>query len=160
MTEADKDAVAFRPSAACEGERCYCGETAAKKIGEEILFDDPMPHRHNLTRYVCAAHYAQIMGPLGAKQVGLASLARQATEQVSDDAPGPVAPCCLPGGACYEAGLADVQHEAPPAPKLDDAVEALTDIRNRILCPVGPTPTLEQIGEIASAALAKLERGR
>jgi hypothetical protein len=35
------------------------------------LFDDPIPRRHNLTRYICAKHYAQLMGPAGAKQVGL-----------------------------------------------------------------------------------------
>jgi hypothetical protein len=56
-------------STACEGERCFCGQPAVKKIGEEIMFDDPNPHRHNLTAYVCAEHYAQIMGPAGAEQV-------------------------------------------------------------------------------------------
>lgn len=65
------DCGMVRPSAACIGEICFCGRPAAKKIGEEILFDDPLPNRHNLTRYVCADHYAQIMGPLGARQVGL-----------------------------------------------------------------------------------------
>jgi hypothetical protein len=30
--------------------------------------------------------------------------------------------------------------------------EVLIDIRNRILCPVGPTPSLDQIAEIASRA--------
>jgi hypothetical protein len=34
--------------------------------------------------------------------------------------------------------------------------EALLDIRNRILCPVGPTPTLDELEEIASAAVAKV----
>lgn len=58
-------------SASCVGEYCHCGAPAAKKVGEEILHDDPMPNRHNLTAYVCAAHYAEMMGPLGAKQVGL-----------------------------------------------------------------------------------------
>ena len=62
-------------SAACRGETCWCGEPAAKKVGEEIPFDDPMPVRHNLTAYICAEHYAQLMGPLGAKQVGLAASA-------------------------------------------------------------------------------------
>lgn len=57
-------------SAACQGERCWCGQPAAKKVGEEILFDDPMPRRHNLTSYICGEHYAQLMGPLGAEQVG------------------------------------------------------------------------------------------
>jgi hypothetical protein len=58
------------PGRACIGEKCWCGAPAAKKVGEEILFDDPNPNRHNLTSYVCAAHYAQLMGPLGAKQIG------------------------------------------------------------------------------------------
>jgi hypothetical protein len=62
------------PGKACIGEKCWCGAPAAKKVGEEILFDDPCPERHNLTSYVCARHYAQLMGPLGAKQVGLAAL--------------------------------------------------------------------------------------
>lgn len=31
--------------------------------------------------------------------------------------------------------------------------EALTDIRNRVLCPVGPAPTIDQLGEIAGRAL-------
>jgi hypothetical protein len=59
-------------SATSEGERCaMCGAPAVKKVGEEIPFDDPNQPRHNLTAYVCAQHYADIMGPLGAEQVGL-----------------------------------------------------------------------------------------
>ena len=38
-------------------------------------------------------------------------------------------------------------------PPSDVAREALIDIRNRILCPVGPSPSLDQIAEIASSAL-------
>jgi hypothetical protein len=57
-------------SKACGGERCHCGEPAVRKVGEEILFDDPMPRRHNLTAYICARHYAELMGPLGAQHVG------------------------------------------------------------------------------------------
>lgn len=57
-------------SKSCEGERCWCGAPAAKKVGEEIPFDDPAPARHNLTAYVCGAHYAQMMGPHGVAQVG------------------------------------------------------------------------------------------
>ena len=67
------DCGQLMPSRACVGEKCWCGAAAAKKIGEEILFDDPMPTRHNLTAYVCASHYAQMMGRAGAEQVGLAS---------------------------------------------------------------------------------------
>lgn len=58
-------------SKTCEGERCHCGREAVKKVGEEIPFDDPHPNRHNLTAYVCAQHYAELMGPAGAQQVGL-----------------------------------------------------------------------------------------
>jgi hypothetical protein len=65
------DCGQIMPSRACIGEMCWCGAPAAKKVGEEILFDDPKPARHNLTRYICAQHYAQLMGPLGAKQVGI-----------------------------------------------------------------------------------------
>jgi hypothetical protein len=42
----------------CEGERCnICDKQATNKIGEEIMFDDPMPNRHNLTAYVCKEHF-------------------------------------------------------------------------------------------------------
>lgn len=57
-------------SACCEGETCsMCGEPAAAKVGEEIFSDDPNPHRHNLTAYVCAEHFAQIMGPFGRRML-------------------------------------------------------------------------------------------
>jgi hypothetical protein len=49
--------IVFTPSPvskACIGERCWCGAPAVKKVGEEILFDDPNPNRHNLTSYICA----------------------------------------------------------------------------------------------------------
>jgi len=36
---------------------------ATHKVGEEIPHDDPNPHRHNLTAYVCCLHFQQIMGP-------------------------------------------------------------------------------------------------
>jgi hypothetical protein len=42
-----------------------CGTQAFHKVGEEILPDDPMPHRHNLTAYVCEGHFRQIMGTSG-----------------------------------------------------------------------------------------------
>lgn len=31
-------------------------------MGEEILFDDPLKHRHNLTVYVCCKHFQAIFG--------------------------------------------------------------------------------------------------
>jgi hypothetical protein len=69
-------------SAACHGEICWCGAPAVKKVGEEILFDDPMPARHNLTCYICGPHYAQLMGPLGAKQVGMEAVRPPVGEEI------------------------------------------------------------------------------
>lgn len=59
-------------SPCCQGEFCHCGEEAVKKVGEEWLPGEPEEnqHRHNLTAYVCAKHYAELMGPVGARQVG------------------------------------------------------------------------------------------
>lgn len=51
-------------SAACAGECCaLCGEPATHKVGEELLPDDPQPARHNLTAYVCCAHFRMLFGP-------------------------------------------------------------------------------------------------
>ena len=58
-------------SATCEGEVCFCGSPAVRKIGEEIPYDDPMPNRHNLTAYVCAEHFAMVLGSLAARSVGI-----------------------------------------------------------------------------------------
>ena len=50
-------------SASCNGERCrICKLPATHKLGEEIPRDDPMPARHNLTAYVCCAHFIEIVG--------------------------------------------------------------------------------------------------
>src|SRR3954452_3015763 len=58
----DKQVTPWR-SASCIGEVCsMCGAPAAAKVGEEIAHDDPHPYRHNLTAYVCAEHFGQIMG--------------------------------------------------------------------------------------------------
>lgn len=35
-------------SSSCKGEKCrLCGEPAAAKVGEEIMWDDPAPNRHS-----------------------------------------------------------------------------------------------------------------
>jgi hypothetical protein len=34
-----------------------------KKVGEEILSDDPNPFRHNMTAYVCSEHFMMIFSP-------------------------------------------------------------------------------------------------
>lgn len=52
-------------SAACRGRNCdICKLPASHKVGEEIPHDDPLPNRHNLTAYVCCAHFIEIMGPI------------------------------------------------------------------------------------------------
>lgn len=58
-------------SATCLGEKCFCGEPATHKIGEEIPFDDPFPNRHNLTSYCCFYHFAIIFGPMAERICGL-----------------------------------------------------------------------------------------
>jgi hypothetical protein len=51
-------------SVSCIGETCtICDEPATKKVGEEILQDDPYPMRHNMTAYVCATHFEMIFSP-------------------------------------------------------------------------------------------------
>ena len=51
-------------SASCRGENCrICGDPATHKVGEEILHDDPLPNRHNLTAYVCCDCFMMILGP-------------------------------------------------------------------------------------------------
>jgi hypothetical protein len=54
--------VAHFVSGSCGGERCRCGRPATHKLGEEIPHDDPMPMRHNLTVYVCCAHFSEVVG--------------------------------------------------------------------------------------------------
>lgn len=50
-------------SLSCEGETCtLCGAPATHKVGEEILWDDPVKNRHNLTAYVCCTHFREIFG--------------------------------------------------------------------------------------------------
>jgi hypothetical protein len=50
-------------SASCVGELCrICSAPAAAKVGEEIMHDDPIPNRHNLTAYVCRDHFVMIFG--------------------------------------------------------------------------------------------------
>ena len=51
----------------------------------------------------------------------------------------------------FRALLATLKAQASRIAELD---EALLDIQNRILCPVGPSPTLDEIAEIASKALS------
>lgn len=55
--------------ASCEGQFCFCGKPAVRKVGEEIMRDDPYPVRHNLTSYICGDHYIQLMGPAAARQL-------------------------------------------------------------------------------------------
>ena len=51
-------------SASCGGETCaVCRAPATHKLGECIMHDDPQPFRHELTAYVCCAHWRQVLGP-------------------------------------------------------------------------------------------------
>ncbi len=46
-----------------EGARCsVCRKRATHKIGEEKCHDDPFPHRHNFTNYVCCEHFRMVLG--------------------------------------------------------------------------------------------------
>ncbi len=65
---APRERVAF-VSFTCDGELCHCGAPAVRKVGEEIPVDDPHPARHNLTSYVCAEHYIELMGPAAERQL-------------------------------------------------------------------------------------------
>lgn len=50
-------------SSSCVGESCnICGDPSKHKVGEEILWDDPAPYRHNFTAYVCCDCFEMIMG--------------------------------------------------------------------------------------------------
>lgn len=67
-------------SMCCQGERCaICKEPAEAKVGEEIMPDDPFPHRHNLTAYVCGKHFVEIFGEFG---VALVNSTRENLEQI------------------------------------------------------------------------------
>lgn len=51
-------------SACCEGEHCrVCGSPAEHKVEEAMMPDEPIPHRHPLTAYICHKHFREIMGP-------------------------------------------------------------------------------------------------
>lgn len=68
-------------SGSCQGERCWCGAPAEHKVAEVVQHDDPRmapqaitPYPgarpfvvrgnfHELTTYVCHAHFRQMMGP-------------------------------------------------------------------------------------------------
>jgi hypothetical protein len=47
------------------GETCPCGQEAYHKISEIIFDDDPLPHRHPYTMYVCDDCFQKIMRPRG-----------------------------------------------------------------------------------------------
>lgn len=72
-------------SGSCLGEVCgiclkHLGVrvTATCKVGEEIAFDDPSQHRHNLTAYLCSRHFDEVFAP----PTGVASVAQQGIERL------------------------------------------------------------------------------
>lgn len=47
----------------CEGERCtMCNAPATHKVAEVVFDDDPLPHRHELTSYLCTPCFNTVMG--------------------------------------------------------------------------------------------------
>jgi hypothetical protein len=48
-----------------DGTSNRCGKPAVMKVGEEIFDDDPFPHRHNLTAYICEKHAHLLLGSTG-----------------------------------------------------------------------------------------------
>jgi hypothetical protein len=63
---------------------------------------------------------------------------------------------------CFDGGVRDEITEAADklealSGRISTARDALLDIRNRVLCPVGPSPTIDELQEIASAALAQTQ---
>ncbi|MCA9487506.1 MAG: hypothetical protein KC516_00940 [Nanoarchaeota archaeon] len=71
MDEIKKENPNFHVGESCIGEICpvdNCGKDATHKVGEEILYGDPSPDRHNLTSYVCCEHYQKIFGKVAELQ--------------------------------------------------------------------------------------------
>lgn len=52
-------------SETCEGELCFCGVPATRKVAEEFPYDHPQKYSHGLTSYVCFWHFDMIMTPRG-----------------------------------------------------------------------------------------------
>lgn len=126
-------------SASCVGEVCRCGAPAVRKVGEEIPFDDPNPHRHNLTAYVCAQCFANLLGPLAAKQVGLSA------SPALGEGDAPVAwRFMLDGGWQYSA--------IDPRPHISGTVQPL------YTHPTPSTPAGEELRERLENALACIEK--
>jgi len=63
------------------------GKEATNKIGEEIQSDDPLPNRHNLTRYVCKQHFELIFKAFLVKEISPEAEAKtaEATEKFKVD---------------------------------------------------------------------------
>lgn len=59
---------------------------ATHKLAEDIPPDDPLPHRHELTQYVCCAHYAMTMGPVAPCYAGVvADILAEEVQHLDDD---------------------------------------------------------------------------
>lgn len=58
-------------SPSCEGESCWCGSTAIRKVREEHLPGDPNGRLHPLTTYVCEEHFLELFQAGAYKQLGL-----------------------------------------------------------------------------------------
>jgi hypothetical protein len=54
--------VDYEKSKSCMGVNCKCGKPASRKVGEEILWGDKLPNRHNCTAYICQDCFDKIFG--------------------------------------------------------------------------------------------------
>jgi hypothetical protein len=141
-------------SATCEGERCHCGKPAAKKVGEEIPFDDPVPARHNLTAYVCADHYAELMGPVGAKQVSSSIPTPEASEQDALREARNVLDRLLDYALVHNCGgLVENADEGKQSPLVTDAKHAIEKLDRALTASPKGQPSIFDLLEPLSKAL-------
>lgn len=63
MSDEPREKAIHFVSDTCNGEKCFCGEDATHKVGEEISVSDPsFGYRHNFTQYVCCQCFVNIVG--------------------------------------------------------------------------------------------------
>lgn len=51
----------FIPASARQEFCSICGTPAQRKVEEVVFEDDPMPHRHPYTAYLCLHHFNEVM---------------------------------------------------------------------------------------------------
>lgn len=119
-------------STSCGGETCRCGEPAYAKVGEEIAHDDPSKRRHNLTAYVCEAHFRELMGDHGVDMVA------HFRAHIIQNGGGP-------SNASHDAlALLDIERE--------ELREAASTLRANAACTADPDKAIEHVRDDAARA--------